>query len=536
MKIFSRFLNYLPFFIFLNINAQLFKVSKHEIRINTEDIFRPACRVQMISSLKFKNEYYSIFEESELYYIGNIQKYLIKFDQSGIILFVEKLPEKISNDYLDFFEEDNKLYIQQQNNSRYIFDFTTKKFTETTKGTDLVFENNNYKVMYKSFGEWGQATWFINQKDKSQYFTSLNGESVNFLNEKFYVTNTSSVWEITNPKNLNECKPTQYYDVINEKKNGMFTSYDYNKGINCIFKDSVEYNPYDPASSINKLNYAFLTSFVSNNYLYQITQLKKRTAITKIAKNNVEIVYPFEEKYDFFSWYNQFRNTKNNYKFLKFNNGYNSFGFFEVENDKIDITNLNFKYDTLQYVKSDNIIKLISNLSLNNQISKKEIVAFEKLTKGTDLQKYRNDIKHNDYYPKKFKNTEVQTIHFIKSEDEILTQNIDYLFTKNDEELKAVFIDYDQTIYFNTVGKNYFPNRNENTELSDKKFREKYCEIREYLNRIGKQIDVKPRSNKIIYDSWIVNGWRFNLYEIEQKDIYGITILICREEDFDEND
>ena len=523
---------------FVNMKSQKFKVNQYEILLNTKNIFKPASRIQMISSLQFKNEYYSIFEESELYYMGNTQKYLIKFDKSGTILLTVKLPEKLSTKYyLDFFELNDNLYIQEQDNSQYVFDSKTNQFKEeTTKGKDVVFENNQYKVMYKNFGEWGQATWFINKKDKSEYFTSKNGQDVNFANGKFYLTNLSSIWEIVNPKNLNRCEPNQYYDIINNQEHGIFTSYNHDKGVNLLYKDSVEYNADNPQTSTKNLNYAFITSFVTINKLFLITQLKDVTAITNINKKKVDVIHEFEDKYAFYSWHNQFRNTKNSERFLKFKNGYNSFGFFEVKDAKIDITKVKFDYDTLQYIKSDNIVNLISNIASKNQFSKKEIVEFENSTKGTDLQKYRNSINHNYYYPRKFKNIEIQTINFVKSENEILTQNIDYLFTRNDDQLKAVYIDYTKTLYSNTVGKNYFPIRNENVELSDVKFKEKYAEIRETLNKIGKQIVVQPRANKGTFESWIINGWRVNLYKIKPKDIYGVTLLICKEEDFNETE
>ncbi|OCK52184.1 hypothetical protein BA768_13745 [Chryseobacterium sp. CBo1] len=522
--------------IFFNTNAQTFKIYHNEILLNTVNVFKPASRIEMISSLKFKNEYYSIFQESELYYLGHSQNYLVKFDNNGNILLVIKLPEKLSNSYLDFFELNDKLYVQDQDNSRYVFDFVMNKFLETSKGNDLVYENTNYKVFYKSFGEWGEATWFINKKDKSEYFTSKDGKDVNFLNGKFYITNLSSIWEIENPRKLDKCEPDQYYDVINNKKFGMFTSYDNDKGINLIFKDTVVYDSYDPGTPVGSLNYAFVTSFVTNDKLFQITQLKDKTAITRINNGNVEVVYKFDEKYNFFSWRNQFRNTENSNKFLKFRNGYNSFGFFEAEREDVNITKVQFEYDTLQYVKSDNIVSLISILAQRNEVSKNDIVGFEKSTKGTDLLKYKSNINHNYYYPRKYKDVNVQTINFLKSENEILTQNIDYLFTKKDEQLRAIYIDYDQTLYNNTVGKNYFPIRNNNVDLSDEKFKEKHKEIREKLNEIGQQIVVKPRENKGTYESWIINGWRFNLYKIKPKDIYGVTLLICREEDFNEND
>lgn len=456
MKFILSCLNILFIIISYDNRAQTFKVNQNEIRLNTANVFRPASRIEIICSLKFKNEYYSLFEEKELYYMGHSQHYLIRFDKNGILLSVAKLPEELSNSYLDFFELNDKLYVQNQDNSRYVFDFVKNKFLETSKGNDLVCENTAYKVMYKNFGEWGEATWFINKKDKSEYFTSKNGQNVNFLNGKFYLTNVNSVWEIENPRKLDKCQPDQYYDVINNKQFGMFTSYDYDKGINLIFKDTVEYNSYDPATPIVNLNYAFLTSFVMNHKLFQITQLKDKTAITRINNGNVEVINKFDERYNFFSWRNQFRNTKNSKKFLKFRNGYNSFGFFEVEKEDVIITKIQFEYDTLQYVKSDNIVSLISNLAQRNEVSKNDIVGFEKSTKGTDLLKYRSNINHNYYYPRKYKDANVQTINFLKSENEILTQNIDYLFTKKDEQLKAIYIGYKETLYYNTVKRSIF--------------------------------------------------------------------------------
>lgn len=423
---------------------------------------------------------------------------------------------------------------KDQNNFRSYFDLKTNKFIETTRGQDLVYEDETYKVMYKSFGEWGQATWFINQDDKSEFFTSLDGQNINFLNGKFYITNISSIWEIENPKFLNTCKPTQYYDVINKKEFGMFESYDYKKGVINIFKDSIEYNPYDYSRSIDNLNFVFLTSFVTNNKLFQITQLKDKTAITSIENNILNIIYQFNEKYDIFSWYNQFRNTKNSQKFLKFNNGYNSFGFIEVENQKIDITKVKFEYDSLQYIKSDNIVNLISKLTQKEQLSKKEVIEFEKATNGTDIKQYRTNINHNGYYPKKFEKLNIETIDFIKSENEYLTQDTEYLFTKENQELKGIFIDYDRTKFFNPKKKKLILLEDKNPSESDKKFKLKYAEIKEKLNEIGQQISVKKRPNKADYQAWISNGWRFNLYDISKKNINGITLFISRQEDFKE--
>jgi len=537
VKHFSYFLGFLAFLIFSYANSQNFNVNKYDIVINTNNIFRPASKIEMLSSLKFNNEYYSIFEEKQMYDFGHTQRYLIKFDKFGRILLAKKFPLNFANgNYLDFFVQDDKLFMQDQNNFRYNFDIKTNKFSETTKGNDLVFEDENYKVMYKSFGEWGEATWFINKKDKSEFFTSLNGKNVSFVNGKFYVTNISSIWEIENPKKLNKCEANQYYDVINNKQFGMFDSYNYDKGVLNIFKDSVEYNPYDFRKSIDSLNYAFLTSFVTNNQLYQITQLKNNSAITKILENKVEISHQFDEKFNFFSWYNQFRNTKNNQKFLKFKNGYNSFGFFEVEDQKIEITKVKFEYDSLQYIKSDNIVNLISKLIEKKQILKKEVIEFEQSTMGTDIQQYRTNINHNGYYPTKYAKIDIETMDFVKSENEFLTQDIEYLFSKNDEELKAIYCDYDKTKYFNSSRKNFFPIRSENTDESDKIFKEKHSEIRNLLEKKGKQIYVKPRPNKGTYESWIANGWRFNLYTIKAKDIYGVTLFICKEGDFNENE
>lgn len=521
--------------LFSKLFSQNFSVSERVINFNANNIFRPVSKIQMTASLKYNNEYYTIFEEKQMYDFGHTENYLIKFDGSGKILFTEKLPQTLSY-YTDFFIYENNIYIQSQNNVRHIFDFKTNKFHETKKGDDLVYEDKNYKVMFKSFGEWGQATWFINKKNKSENFTSLNGQDVNFLNGKFYITNTSSIWEISNPNNLDKCKPNQYYDVINRKEFGIFDSYDYTKGINYIYKDSIQYDPEDFRGSAKDLKYAFITSFVANDSLYQITQLKNKTAITKIKDKNIEVVHTFDEKFNLFSWYNQFRNTKNNQKFIKFRNGYNSFGFFEVEDDKINITKVNYKYDTIQYIKSDEILQLLTNLSRKNIISKSEIMSFEDITKGIDIQKYRDNINHNGYYPRKFEKVDIETIDYVKSENEFLTQDVEYLFTKNDNHLKSIFIDYDRTKFFNSEEKKFFPIRSENTKESDNKFKEKYAEIRNYLMNYGKKIEVKIKKDKSTHDAWIINGWRFNLYRLSKENINGITLFICKQDDFNENE
>lgn len=521
---------------YIGLSGQTFNITEHQIHINTNNIFRPASKIAMVNSLRFKNEYYSIFEETQMYDFGQTRKYLVKYNLQGDILSSEKLPQELfSSHYIDFFVLDDHIYLQINNNTRYILDLATNHFTETTKGSDLVYNDDHYKVMYKSFGEWGEATWFINKKDKSEYFASLNGQNINFLAGKFYITNLTSIWEISNPKGLTRCKPNQYYDHINKKEFGMFDSYDYLKGVNSLYKDSIQYDPYT-RNSIDKLNNAFITSFVTNDQLYQVTQLKSNTSISRIHQNKVEIIHNFKEKYNFFSWHNQFRNTDNNYKFLRFNNGYNSFGFFETNHNTIDITKVNYRYDTLQYVKSDNIIQLISNISNKSIVSKKQIIEFEKATQGLDIQQYRNNINHNGYYPRKFKNTDIETIDFVKSENEYITQDIEYLFTKKDQELQAIFVDWDRTKFFNSMGKNYFPIRNENNSENDKKFQEKYLNIRENLNKLGKAIDSKIKPNKSEYEAWIVNGWRFNLYKISQKDINGMRLFVCKQEDFNENE
>ncbi|SHG51368.1 hypothetical protein [Chryseobacterium vrystaatense] len=537
MNILNYLLSCFILIFFLNVRGQTFNIKENVIQINTNNIFRPASKIEMVNSLKFKNEYYSIFEEKQMYDFGHTQKYLVKYDLSGKVLFAEKLPKELSSGYyLDFFVSDNNIYIQLQKNERYILDFKTNKFTKTTKGIDLVYDDSNYKVFYKDFGEWGQATWFINKKDKSEYFTSLNGQDINYFAGKFYVTNTSSIWEIQNPKDLSKCKPNQYYDQINKHEFGIFDSYNYTKGIKAIYKDSIKRDPSDFRESVDYLKYNFITSFVAHDHLYQITQLKDKTVISDINKNKVNIVYQFNEKYRFFSWYNQFRNTDNSYKFLRFKNGYNSFGFFETDHNNIDITKVHYKYDTVQYVKSDNIIQLISTLSDKSLISKKEVMEFEKVSNGIDIQQYRENINHNSYYPQKFKKTDIETIDFIKSENEYITQDIEYLFTKKEEQLKAIYIDWERTKFFNSVGKNYFPIRSENTLENDKKFKEKYSEIRAQLNKVGRQIHVKTRPDKLKYESWIFNGWRLNLYAISQKNINGITILICKQDDFNEDE
>ncbi|SMP23940.1 hypothetical protein [Chryseobacterium profundimaris] len=515
--------------------SQKFNLKENKIEINLNGILRPASTISMLISTKFNDNFYSIFEERQMNYFEQTQKYLIVYNILGKILNAEKLPKELHNSfYLDLYEYEEKIYLIDQFNTRYVLDFKTYKFDKSVKGNDIVYEDQNYQVMYKDFGEWGQATWFINKKDKKQYFTSINGTNTNFADGKFYLTSFNSIAEISDPKNLTMCSSEQNYYYVN-KHDKIFDSYDYFKGVSFIYKDSISDDPYHSEKAYANLKYRFLSSFPADHQLYHITQLKDKTAITKINKDQVDIVYKFNEKYDIFKWYNQYRTSKSNYRFLRFKNGYNSDGFIEVDNKNIDITKVHYIYDTLQYVKSDSITKLISNLYERKKILKKDVTTFEESTKGTDILFYRNNINHNGYYPAKYKNININTINYIKRENEFLTQNIEYLFT-TDDQLKAIFIEWDKTKFFNNSEKKYFPIKNENSIESDKYFKKKYKEIRQALIEKGEKADVKIPSDKLDFESWILNGWQFNLYKVSNKNINGITLYICKQEDFNGNE
>ncbi len=482
------------FLFFVNFTsilvAQKFEVSIDTLNLNLKEICRPATRVSLTHAIKYKENYYCFFEEKGLYSYKVETKYFLEISSKGDILKKINISKEIQNaNYFDFFIRNNNLILKDyMNHESFLFDIKNSKWDSISEVDDQVYEDENYKVTYLNFGEWGETTWFINKETGKEYSIDFEGTTINRLNDNYYLTTENEVREIFNPENLKECKPDFYYSEI-EKDNKKYEFSNSLIGSKEIYKDTIS-NYY----FFRKNNKAINTSFLVSNKLFQLYTDSISTYIGKIKDGSLIAVQNLNKKFSVFNWNYSFRgnNLENDSRFLKFKDDENTFGFIEIKGNKIDIKYLKHNVDSLQYLGSDNFEKVLTLIKNNlGNIYIEKVEKTENEIGGINMKTDRGNTSHNGYYPKEFSSQQIKTKEFIKVESKLIAQKTEYLYTPSDNRIKSIFIEWSPTqSYIEPEISDFFKNDKEesNTAFSIKQ--------NEIINIISKALNLEPKINK----------------------------------------
>ena len=512
----NKFFLFLFFFLHASstVNAQEFEISIDTLNLNLKEICRPVSRVNLTHAVKYKENYYCFFEEKGLYSFKVETKYFLVVSSKGDILQQIDIPKEIQNaNYFDFFIRDNNLIVKTyMNHESFMLDIKNSKWNSINEVDDQVYEDKNYKVTYLDFGEWGEATWFINKETGKEYIIDFDGTIINRLNDNYYLTNKNEVRLISNPKNLKECNPTFYYTEIEKDKK----QYEYSNsliGSIEIYKDST----YD-SSFIKKNNRVLNTSFVVSNKLFQLYTDTISTYIGKIKDGKLVPIHNLNKKFSIFNWHYSFRgnNLENNARFLKFKEDENTYGIIEIIGNKIDIKYLKHNIDSLPYLGSDNFEKVLTLFKSNlNDLPIEKVESTENEIGGINMKTDRRNTSHNGYYPKEFSSQEIKTKEFVKVLSSLIAQKTEYLYTLSDNKIKSIFIEWSPTqSYIEPEISDFFKN---DKEKSNTAFSLKQNNIIILVSKIlNSEPDINESNENSIVWSWKVkNGVELKLYGSE---------------------
>jgi len=510
---------YIFFFILtfqFDLNAQTFKVTVDTIFLNIKDIARPATRVDLTHAVKYKDKYYCFFKENGLYSFEIETRYFLIISNKGTILNNIEVPEEIKNTvYFDFFiRNDSILAKTYMDHESFYFDLNKLGWTKIKEIDDRVYEDQNFTITFLDFGEWGQSTWFIDKQTQREYVLGTCGTTVNLLDSKYYLTNGAEIIEIENPLSLKLCDNEYYYQTV-EKKTKFHEGSNSFIGSKVIYKDTT-FSPW----SFKEPKQVIITSFVTNNQLFQLYSDSISTFIGKIENEKLITLQNLGKKYSTFDRYYSYRgnNLDNDSRFLKFRENNNTFGFIEIQNNNIAIHYLKHNLDSLNYLGSDGFEKLLELLKINpSNFLFEQVTNIEKELGGTDMRTDRVGISHNGYYPEIYNSANHKTKEFVKIEDKNIAQKTEYLYSASDNDVKSIFIEWSLTEPYNQT--NSFDIFNEKPEIS-KRFSNKQNEI---VKIITKQLGFDPKKKNR------GNGY----FEFSWTAYKGIEIVLYGSDNFD---
>ncbi len=498
------------------LNAQTFNVSIDTLHVNLKEIFRPASKVNLTHAVKYKNKYYCFFEERGLYSFKEEEKYFLILERDGTIFRNVKVPKDINNSvYYDFFiRNDSLLSKTYMDHFSFYFDLQNLEWLPINEVDDQVFEDENFKIKYLDFGEWGQTTWFIDKKNSKEYLLDYFGTIINKINSEYYLTTNSEVIMINDPSNLKVSNKNYYYEIV-EKERKFHEGTNSIKGSKAIYRDST-IQPFSfeiPMQSIE-------TSFVYKNQLFQLVTDSSKTYIARIENDSLISIQDIGPKFSTYNWYYSYRgnNLSNNGRFLKFKEGINTYGFVEIDNNKIDIHYLKHNIDSLRYIGSDGFEKLLDYVKNNiDNLSLEKANSIEKSLGGINLKSNKKGNAHNGYYPNE-KNFKIEgTKEYIKVLDENIAQTTEYFYTSKNNLVKAIFIEWTQTQPY--VVRDIIDFAFDEDPSIKNAFIEKFNEIRDIVTlRIGQELNKGTKnSNNVNWHS--SEGINFKLYYNGNREI-----------------
>jgi hypothetical protein len=225
------------------------------------------------------------------------------------------------------------------NDKSFYLDTPRLTWKETTEPDDIIYEDDQYYVTYLNFGEWGSTTWFKNKFSGKEYELASSGDIVFKVDSSYYITGGIKVLRIDNPLKMKACDSNYYYERV---KNGKY-HYGTNSlvGAVAIYQDTTYsyWESKDPKLYIN-------TSFKIDNRLFYLCSDSALTYIAKLENSKMIPIQNLGNRYSIFDWHYSYRCKiqKDNFQLLKFNTKLkNTYGFIEIDKNKINIRYLKFK-------------------------------------------------------------------------------------------------------------------------------------------------------------------------------------------------
>ena len=312
----------------------------------------PANRISLTHAVKYNDKYYCIFDERNIYHSWKNNKYFFIILPDGTIERNVEIPAMIKRcSYCDLFIKDDCLFLKEYfYRETFYLDTSKWQWIKTEEADDVIYEDENYCIIYLGFGDWGYRTWFQDKKTKIEYELAYNGKIVNKIGSSYYITANDKTLKIDNPPELKHCDLMYYYNIGKIALRLKFhAASSFLTGTEIIFKNS-NYSYF----FFNESKPYSITSFTYNNQLFHLFNDTNITYIAKLENNKMIPLQTFDERYkisiSFYSY--RMKIQKDNSQLLIFDaKDEKAYGLIEIQDNKIHIRYLQHDIDSLEYLE-----------------------------------------------------------------------------------------------------------------------------------------------------------------------------------------
>ena len=464
---------------------QRFTVIRDTVRINAADYFSPISAVSLGWTAKYQGWYFCVFEEKDIFEPWKGNRILLAISEDGHKVRRVDFPSQKFSVYGDFFVRDGNLILKPYHTEiagdGFVFDNKNWSWKPTNSISDIIYKDDLYTVAFKDYGEWGDYTWFINNRFKTQYLRPECFSRIIRIDSVYYFVHQNRIDSVPVSDTMGcRIRGLWYYDNSNmwlferemyRDNSGMLTTLSTVKPQPSIF---ITKGKKEPVAFLPVVIYDTLLehAFSVGKQIFSIVTTPQKTILATVRGGQLQEVVDFGRKYNFIRKYDCYRgvNVANNQSLLGFKESYHTSGIIDVEDSVIRILNITQNQDTLHALGTDNVGKLLEFLLKKlNRLSTKVLDVCERRLGGTG--NYQFEPIENGYFPDEYKNAaEYVGTQYYKVVDDTQTLVTSYCIHLPDSMVKGVYLEWVKTNFFNSDTHWVVPAKGEEArcaELSD---------------------------------------------------------------------
>ena len=344
------------------------------LELDLKPLVLPGCRLEFKQAVKEGDGYLCLFTQQNVYdnstppYRTNL---LLRVDpKTGAFHKVDSPGPMMADETLSV-RKDTVYLLEKGFSEQFRFNPENETWEEVSFNEDVVYEDDDWRVVTRDIRYAGSHTWFIDRKTGKEYFfPTILGQILPY-NGYYYLTDPERFRGISDPREGFLCDSTSTYEAI--MKDCPDCSFNVihslaNSGAKSIktaadiyaFGEGDEWRGCE--SSHRVPDTLFNASFPAKGSLYQMVTTPSSSYVAQVTGNGLKWIVDLEKRYE--TWGD---GTVRNYK-----DGTDSFGIIDL-GDTLRFLHMRHNVDSLAYTGDTGLSTVLKEILRQESFSQKEM-------------------------------------------------------------------------------------------------------------------------------------------------------------------
>lgn len=444
----------------------------------------PGYQLKFIRAAKEGDGYLCLLKQKNVYnrYLPPVhQDLLLKIDpKTGTFHQVDLPGPPMAGETLTEWN-DTVYLLQRQPAGQFRFNPENETWEEVSSGADVVYEDNDWRVVTREIRYAGSHTWFIDRKTGKEYFFFTKPGQILRYNGYYYLTDPERFRGIADPREGFLCDSTSTYEaVMNDCPDCSFNViHSLARSGAKSFKTAAdiyafgEGDEWRGCESWHRFpDTLFNASFPAKGSLYQMVTTPSSSYVTQVTAQGLTRIVDLEKRYKTWGY-----GTIQNYM-----DDYNSFGIIDL-GDTLRFLHIRHNADTLAYMGDTGLSMAFKDILRHKSFSQKEMKSLMEKTGFSFVSSYSADCDPRDGFI------------YCKVADEDWTGWVQWEYSFNSNTLRSITLEQGLTPFF------------DNSYRENRKWSQTAAKRQELIDMVSRTVGQEPtltEDGKLI---WTTGRW-----------------------------